>query len=62
MSTKPSKESPLFYKAFLVRIWVDNDATDWRATVEYVHKNERKTFTAVEQLIDFVQKQADLSL
>lgn len=61
MSTKSSKKSPLYYDAFLVRIWVDNGATDWRATVEHVHKNERQTFTAVEQLLAFVQEQADLS-
>lgn len=57
MTQLPKQNPHLYYDAFLVRIWVDNGATDWRATVEHVSNGKRQTFTSVETFLAFVQAQ-----
>jgi hypothetical protein len=51
------------YEAYLLRLWrVHSEGkTAWRASVENAHTGERKGFTNLEHLFDFLRQQTDAS-
>jgi len=62
MAAQHNEKTPLYYDAFLVRIWSDNASADWRATVEHARSGKQETFASIEQFITFMQKKANLSI
>jgi hypothetical protein len=51
------------YEAYLLRLWrVHSEGkTAWRASVENAHTGERKGFTNLEHLFDFLRRQTGAS-
>lgn len=57
------KEQP-DYLSYLLRLWRVSDggqAVIWRASLESPHAGERKVFTSLDDLFDFLREQTDVS-
>jgi hypothetical protein len=48
----------LHYKSFLVRLWCENEAAPWRASVTHISTDETQFFSNVEALLIFLHEQA----
>lgn len=46
------------YRAYLLRLWREDEAAPWRATLEDVHTGERLTFADLPALCEFITRQA----
>ncbi len=44
------------YLAFLLRLWREDEATPWRATLENPHNGERHSFSSLEKLYAFLEE------
>jgi hypothetical protein len=55
---------PATYISFLVRLWREPGQetpappTDWHSEVECIQTGQRWTFTTLEELLDFLRRQA----
>jgi hypothetical protein len=54
--TLPTSGSP-DYHAYLLRIWREEPAAPWRATLENAHTGERCNFATIELLFLFLDQQ-----
>ncbi len=45
------------YKAYLVRLWQDNDRGLWRASAHSVHTGEKVLFASLAELFTFLEGQ-----
>ena len=52
----PTSESP-DYHAYLLRIWREEPAAPWRATLENAHTGQRCSFASIESLFHFLDQQ-----
>lgn len=50
------------YKAFMIRLWQDDENAPWRASVQMVRTGETIHFASVLELIGFVRAQASTRL
>lgn len=51
MHTQPSSE---IYRAYLMRLWRDDETTPWRVTLENPHTGERHHFSSLADLFAFL--------
>jgi hypothetical protein len=55
----------MWYASFLLRLWSESSlpasapAPDWHAEIEHIQSGERWTFDSLEELLEFLQQQAD---
>lgn len=47
------------YSAYLLRLWYEEGAVSWRATLENVHTGEQTGFANLEKLFAFLRQQTD---
>jgi hypothetical protein len=45
------------YLAYLLRLWYDEAAPSWRATLENPHNGETLGFASLQQLYNFLEEQ-----
>lgn len=45
------------YHAYLLRVWRENDAEPWRATLENPHTGERLAFAGADRLLAYLSGQ-----
>ncbi len=45
------------YHAYLLRLWREENATNWRATVQNPHTGERCSFASLPTLLTFLEEQ-----
>lgn len=50
------------YKAFMIRLWQDDENAPWRASVQMVRTGETIHFASVLELLGFVRAQASTRL
>jgi hypothetical protein len=43
------------YKAYLLRMWRDNQNSSWRALLENPNNGERAAFATLEELVAFLE-------
>ena len=48
------------YLAYLLRLWRDDESTPWRASLENPHTGERKIFSSLKKLVEYLQEQTGL--
>lgn len=57
--------TPIQYASFLIRIWRETRAgevltgADWHAEVEHIQSNQHWTFITEDELLSFLQQQAE---
>ncbi len=44
------------YRAYLLRIWRDNEQSSWRASLEDPHSEHLMRFSTMQQLFQFLEK------
>ncbi|RMF05856.1 MAG: hypothetical protein D6768_00395 [Chloroflexi bacterium] len=47
------------YAAYLLRLWYEDGAVCWRATLENVHTGEQTGFANLEKLFAFLRQRAE---
>jgi len=53
------------YASFLIRLWREADpmmhelTTDWNSEVEHIQTGRRWTFDTLDELLDFLRRQAE---
>lgn len=50
------------YKAYLLRMWRENQGSDWRALLENPNNGERAAFATFSELVTFLETQTGESL
>lgn len=45
------------YLAYLLRLWREDNTTDWRATLQNPHTGERRSFADLPTLLAFLEEQ-----
>lgn len=53
MTTK----KPLNYCSYLLRLWRENEAAPWRASLEDAHTGERRNFARLQDLFKAVEEE-----
>ncbi len=53
MTTK----NPLNYCSYLLRLWRENEAAPWRASLEDAHTGERRNFARLQDLFKAVEEE-----
>ena len=53
MTTK----TPLNYCSYLLRLWRENEAAPWRASLEDAHTGERRNFARLQDLFKAVEEE-----
>ncbi|MBN1484136.1 MAG: hypothetical protein JXA37_05390 [Chloroflexia bacterium] len=49
--------SPSIYQSYLLRLWCENHGENWRAMLECTSSKGRYSFSSLENLFAFIQKQ-----
>jgi len=49
------------YQSYLLRMWKENESGDWRAVLLSIPTQERRLFSNLQALFDFLDQQADLT-
>ena len=60
MSNKMDVHSHL-YQSYLLRMWKENESGDWRAVLLSIPTQERRLFSNLQALFEFLDQQADLT-
>jgi hypothetical protein len=55
MTFQPNPEKPSGYAAYLVRLWRDGQAGQWRASAQSVQTGERTLFSSLAELFVFLE-------
>jgi len=42
------------YRAFLLRLWRDDQSSPWRAQLEEAHSSQQYNFNGIEPLVEFL--------
>jgi hypothetical protein len=50
------------YQSYLLRLWKDNEEGDWRAVLLSIPTQERRHFSSLRALFDFLDTQAEPNL
>jgi hypothetical protein len=50
------------YKAYLLRMWRDNQNSPWRALLENPNNGERAAFATLEELVAFLEAKTGESI
>jgi len=50
-------KKPLNYYSYLLRLWRENEAAPWRASLEDAHTGERRSFSDAAKLLVFLREQ-----
>ena len=57
MTLQPNPEKSSSYVAYLVRLWQDGQAGQWRALVQSVKTGEKTLFASLSELFVFIESQ-----
>ena len=57
MTSQPNLERPASYVAYLVRLWQDGQAGQWRASAQSAQTGERTLFASLAELFVFLESQ-----
>jgi hypothetical protein len=57
MASQPTRDKPSNYAAFLVRLWQDGQAGQWRASAQSVQTGEKTLFASMSELFMFLEAQ-----
>jgi len=57
MTFQPTQEKPRSYVAYLVRLWQDGQAGQWRASAQSAQTGERTLFASLSELFVFLESQ-----
>jgi hypothetical protein len=45
------------YQAYLLRLWRENEADPWRASLENTHTGERRSFASLPSLLLYLEQE-----
>jgi hypothetical protein len=62
LSTKPMLASSHLYHSFLLRLWRDDETSSWRVQLEDPHTGERRGFSSMEKMVEFLDHQIEVAL
>ena len=57
MTFQPTQEKQPSYVAYLVRLWQDGQAGQWRASAQSAQTGERTLFASLSELFVFLESQ-----
>ena len=57
MTFQPTQERPSGYAAYLVRLWQDGQAGQWRASAQSVQTGEKMLFASLAELCVYLESQ-----
>jgi len=57
MTLQPNPEKSSSYVAYLVRLWQDSQAGQWRASAQSAQTGERTLFASLSELFVFLESQ-----
>jgi hypothetical protein len=57
MTFQPTRKKPPSYVAYLVRLWQDGQAGQWRASAQSAQTGERTLFASLSELFVFLESQ-----
>jgi hypothetical protein len=57
MSFSPNLDKPASYAAYLVRLWQDGQAGQWRASAQSAQTGEKTLFASLAELFVFLESQ-----
>jgi hypothetical protein len=46
------------YRSYLLRMWCDGEASDWRASLQDTATQQNRHFASLDLLVDFLYRQA----
>jgi hypothetical protein len=57
MASQPNRDKSSNYAAYLVRLWQDGQAGQWRASAQSVQTGEKTMFASLSELFMFLESQ-----
>jgi hypothetical protein len=57
MASQPTRDKSPAYAAYLVRLWQDGQAGQWRASAQSVQTGEKTLFASLSELFMFLESQ-----